>query len=284
MGLGLMALSPVAAHAGPADLLYERAVLRAAGEKCGFFSPTVAVALGAGVAQARSAALRTGLGSEWLDELMQKARASGGRADCDAPRTQAAAARVRSAFAGFEKVTRLDYPGEVAGWRADRTATRTIRWRLSQDTSFGRDRMTFGLAGAEGTPVLLALGAFADQAKPSSARLVMRAGARAPTPYIAAARATGALLPLPQRMPPPSALRTFTAEARSAAGQDLLPGTASTGWAFRFPAAAADKLAALDPREAVAIEFLFPDGRVRRAFVEVGDFAAARAFVQLATR
>jgi hypothetical protein len=57
--------------------------------------------------------------------------------------------------------------------------------------------------------------------------------------------------------------------------------------AFRFPAAAADALAGLDPREAVAVEFLFAgDGgeSVRTAYAEVGDFAAARAFQAVAQR
>ena len=36
-------------------------------------------------------------------------------------------------------------------------------------------------------------------------------------------------------------------------------------------------LADLDPREAIAVEFLFPGERVRTAYVEVGDFAAGRA-------
>jgi hypothetical protein len=55
-------------------------------------------------------------------------------------------------------------------------------------------------------------------------------------------------------------------------------------WAVRFPAAAEDALAALDPREAVAVEFLIAGDRgegVRTAYVEVGDFAAARAFQAL---
>ena len=43
----------------------------------------------------------------------------------------------------------------------------------------------------------------------------------------------------------------------------------------------------IDPREAVAVEFLFGAGEgeaVRRAYVEVGDFAAGRAFLQVASR
>jgi hypothetical protein len=79
----------------------------------------------------------------------------------------------------------------------------------------------------------------------------------------------------------------FNAEAMSPAGGDLVGGDPAGGWAFRFPAEATEALAALDPREAVAVEFLFtgPDGEaVRTAYVEVGDFAAARAFQQVAQR
>jgi hypothetical protein len=57
--------------------------------------------------------------------------------------------------------------------------------------------------------------------------------------------------------------------------------------AFRFPAATAQALADLDPRDAVEVEFLFAGAsadQVRRAYVEVGDFAAGRAFLTLAQR
>jgi hypothetical protein len=57
-----------------------------------------------------------------------------------------------------------------------------------------------------------------------------------------------------------------------------------SGWAFRFPDSAAVELSRLDPREAIAVEFLFPGDVTRRAYVEVGDFAAGRAFLQVATR
>ena len=84
-----------------------------------------------------------------------------------------------------------------------------------------------------------------------------------------------------------SASRVFNAEALSPAGSDLrAPGQASA-WAFRFPAAAAQALANLDPREAVAVEFVFagngPD-QVRTAYVEVGDFAAGQAFEAVGPR
>jgi hypothetical protein len=79
-------------------------------------------------------------------------------------------------------------------------------------------------------------------------------------------------------------LLAVAAEARSKAGADLLPKDGRAGWAFRFPMKAARELALLDPREAVAVEFLFPGDEVRRAYVEVGDFAAGKAFLTLPRR
>jgi hypothetical protein len=53
----------------------------------------------------------------------------------------------------------------------------------------------------------------------------------------------------------------------------------ASGWAFRFPAAAAAAIAELDPRESIQVEFLFASGPPQRLFLEVGDFTAARAFL-----
>ncbi|HEV7386057.1 MAG TPA: hypothetical protein VGN89_14345, partial [Phenylobacterium sp.] len=89
---------------------------------------------------------------------------------------------------------------------------------------------------------------------------------------------------LPQRLPPRGAQKTYSAGARAPAGPDLLAKGATSGWAFRFSDEAGRALAKLDPRESVAVEFLFPGDVVRRAYVEVGDFAAGRAFLQLAAR
>jgi hypothetical protein len=55
----------------------------------------------------------------------------------------------------------------------------------------------------------------------------------------------------------------------------------TSGWAFRFPDAAAAAMADLDPREAIRVEFLFSSGPSRQIYLEVGDFAAARAFLSV---
>lgn len=277
--------APGLASAKAVDLLYERTVMTAANSRCGLFQPAVAAALDAGRAQARNAALRGGADFATLAAVDRRARAKAGATPCDSPDLATAAARVRVAFEGYAKLTRMAYPGDLTSWRADRGAGRTIRWRLAQDVSFGWNRMTFGLAGRDGEGVLVAVADFPDGAQPYTARLVLRDAARSQGAYLdrRAADLNGRL-PLARRLPPAFALRTFTAQARSPAGVDLAARGAVNAWTFRFPQEAAQQLAALDPREAAAVDFVFSGDVVRRAYVEVGDFAAGKAFLQLAQR
>jgi len=288
MGFWVAALvaAPGMANAQPVDLFYERAVMTAADARCDLFAPDLGAALAAATAQARGAALRAGTSYEVLRAVESSARNKAASAGCASPDIATAATRVKTAFSGYAKITRLTYPGDVAPWQADRAGSRTSAWRLSQETVFGRDKMAFGLAGGrDGPSALVAVARFADGAQPYAARLLVRDGARSSQPYLD--RWTGgstARLPLDRRMPPRSALKAYAASARSPAGQDLLPRDVKSGWAFRFPETAGRDLAGLDPREAIAVEFLFPGDVTRRAYVEVGDFAAGRAFLQLAAR
>jgi len=280
MGLALAA-APCAALSQPADLFFERTVMTAADGRCKLFTPDVSAALAAGAAQARGVALRAGADLKTLAGRERDARRYAGRLNCKSPQVLAEAARVQQAFSGYQRVTRMQYPGDVAAWRADRGVGKTARWRLAQDAAFGGGRMTFGLAGREGASALLAVADFPDGQAPYAARLVLRDSARTLGPYLDA-RAKS--LPLSRKLPPRGATRAYMAEARDEAEAELLPKGSEDGWAFRFPAAAAQALADLDPREAVAVEFLFPGERVRTAYVEVGDFAAGRAFLQIASR
>jgi hypothetical protein len=283
--LGASALLPGFAHAQPADLFYERAVMSAADRRCGLFAPDVAAALAAATAQARGAALRAGTSSDVLRATERAAQAKAAAADCRSADMATAAARVKNAFSGYAKLTRLTYAGDVASWAADRNISRNLRWRLQQETAFGPDRMAFGLAGRDGGSALIAVGRFADGAEPYAAHLILRDPARSAQPYLARyGGGATAGLSLPQRLPPRGAQKTYSAGARAPAGPDLLAKGATSGWAFSFSDEAGRELAKLDPREAVAVEFLFPGDVVRRAYVEVGDFAAGRAFLQLAAR
>jgi hypothetical protein len=284
--LGALALAaPELAHAAPLDLLYERTVMTAADTRCRLFDPEVSVALDAGRVQARNSALRAGSTPDEVAAVEQRARGKAAAAACDSPDVRTAAARVRSAFEGFSKVTRLTYPGDVADWRADRNEGRTARWRLAQDVSFGWNRMIFGLAGREGEGALMAVADFPDGAAPYTARLVMRDADRSSGPFLdRRGLDVNGRLPLARRLPAGYALKVYQASARSPAGADLAPRSMEQPWAFRFPSEAAARLAALDPREAVAVDFVMPDDSVRRAYVEVGDFAPGRAFLRLAQR
>ncbi|WP_296450171.1 hypothetical protein [Phenylobacterium sp.] len=271
---------PAAALAQPADLFFERTVMTAADSRCDLFTPAVSSALAAGAAQARGAALRAGADLKSLAAIEKNARGRAAQIDCASPLIASQAARIQAAYGSYARIQRMVYPGDLTEWRADRGVGRTARWRLSQSADFGSNRMIFGLAGRQDNQsALVAVGAFSDKAAPYSARLVMRDTGRTMGPYLLAGRQ-----PLSKKLPPSSATRSYIAEARAGAETELLPKGYAGGWAFRFPTAAVQALSELDPREAVAVEFMLPGGRSRTAYVEVGDFAAGRAFLQIASR
>jgi len=271
-----------AASAGPADVYFERVLMGEANLRCHLFTPELASALGSAAAQARGAALRSGVTEAAVADVGQNARLRADQTPCGAPDLGVAAARVRAAFDGYAHLQSMTFPGDSADWRAQRsTAMRTMTWRLSQSARFGADRLVFGLAGRAGASGLITAASFADGAQPYAARLVVRDVARAPSPFIGGFSQAGRS-GLAGRMPMRTATVAFAAEARDEADASLLPPGAASGVAFRFPRQAADALDGLDPREAVAIDFLFegPGGEtVRTAYIEVGDFAAGRAFL-----
>jgi hypothetical protein len=268
-------LAPVAAaQAAPAsELYYERVLMRAAGDRCRLFGPELTAALDAAAAQARGAALRAGTAAQAVDATRERAFAKASGVDCRSQDLATAAARVRSAFAGLMRTAHMTYPGEEGAWSADRTAYRSVAWALEQRSTAGGARAEFGLAGRGGANALIATLALADGERPYAARLVYRDRARAPLPWVGA--------PNNRLLPPRTASKALLAEASSPCEPQLSPDTNEDARAFRFPAAAADELAGLDPRERFAVEFLLPNGRVLTARFEVGDFVAGRAFLRL---
>ncbi len=279
---------PCAAAAGtPADLYYERAVMSAAGARCGLFTPGLAAALEAAEFQARGAALRAGVTDAALQAASARAEAKARTVSCASADLKTAGARVRLAFADYGKLLRMTFPGDIAGWRADRSLpTRGPVWRLSQTPSGGAAQ-TFGLIGDWSAPYqLVVVSAVGAGGQPYAARLILRDPARTSGPYLNVARlGSTAGIPLSARVPPRSAAQVFNAEARLPAPAQLTPQGVTAAEVFRFPAAAIAAMAALDPREAVTIEFLYTGGSrdsARQAFVEVGDFAAGKAFLAAA--
>lgn len=290
-GLGIaLAATPLAAAAESAgDLYYERALMSVADARCRLFTPETSAALASAEAQARGAALRAGDPPSALDAVAARAAGTAQRIACNDRDLRLAAARVRTGFEGYSHLLRMTFPGDLAAWRADRSLpSATPIWRLSQDARLGAGTVTFGLAGDWGRPAeLVAVANFGPGAEPYAAELLVRNPALAPQPYLDTPRlGASARLPLSARIPPRAASQVFQANARAPADKSLSPSGAAA-LAFRFPAAAAAAMAALDPREAVTLSFLFegPSGDVeRRAYIEVGDFAAGRAFLAAAHR
>ena len=285
MGLAALAVASLAPGLALADanqLYYERALMSAAGQRCNLFNPALLSALDSAAAQARGAALRSGEAAQDVDLIGWRARSRAAQVACNSPDLGVAAGRVRAAFEDYSHLQSLNFPGDAAAWRADRSIARqTSVWRLSQEANFGRDRLMFGLAGRGEASALLTAASFADGAQPYGARLVLRDRNLAPAPFLGGYAQAGRS-GLAGRMPLRNATTAYAAEARDVADPSLLPHGATTGVAFRFPRAAVAALEELDPREAVAIDFLFEGSggeSVRTAYIEVGDFAAGHAFL-----
>ena len=278
MGIMAMAAPTALLAANAADQLYERTLMTAADGRCRLFSPTVSAALDAARAQARGATLRSGVSALQVSALEQRARAKAAGTACNSRDLTLAAGRVKAAFDGYSQMLSMTYPGDVSSWKAERSISATIPvWRLSQPASFGGDRLMFGLVGR--AKAVTAVATFDTGQRPYTARIIVRDVSRTLGPYFA----PGAGRSLAGKVAPRNASVVFNAETREEAPLTLLPTGAKTGLAFRFPMAAADAIAQLDPREAVTVEFAF-SGRggevTRKAYIEVGDFAAGRAFLR----
>ncbi len=256
-----------AAPSGASGLLYERALMEAAGRRCALFASGVASALDASRSQARGAALRAGDTAQALDAVEGRAAAKAGSVDCRAPGLLTAAKRVRGAFADYGRLSVMRFPGTRSAWRAERADPRLPgdRWRLVQALPGTGGWILFG--GVSGRPALLDARRGAVPA--ASVRLRLRDPSRLATPYLAGA-------------PPASISRVFLASGRSLAARTLLPAGATTGLLYAFPQDALTALATLDPREVGQVELVHPaTGRERidAAPVEIGDLAAALAFL-----
>lgn len=283
LGVALVVvLAPGMAAGAAADLYYERSLMAEAGARCGLFTPQVQSALVSAREQARGAALRAGSTAQDLKATAERARERARSTPCDSRDIGIAAQRVRSGFAGYARLVRQDFPGDMGVWRADRSvSTQRLLWRLSQDVRQGALHLRLGLAGRSGGDSLMAVASFSDGRAPYAAHIVMRDRRLTSGVYLDTRGESLKTLPLPRRMPRSGPYESHSADSRSPAGSDLLPPGMAAGWAFRFPASAAAAIAELDPRESVRVEFLFASGPPRRIYLEVGDFAAARAFLAI---
>jgi hypothetical protein len=273
--------APAAAWAeSAAALLYERTLMDRAGARCHLFTPEIAAALAAAGAQAKGAALRSGATAAGLRQIEDRAELKAYAVPCTSPDLAIAADRVRKAFDGYAALREMSYPGTVSSWQADRKPWPLVvkgkvqpgpRWRLSQSAGGG---VVFGMTSGPG---LVAVTTTPDVGAASGARLILRDPARAADAVIDPRRND-----LQGRAPPRSVTQAFLAQSIGPAPASLLPPGARDGAMVMFPPEAARAMAALDPRESATVEFVFPTRtgeRVETALIEVGDFAAGRAFL-----
>ena len=266
----LIAATPVAAFAAPQDRFYERSFVLAANDRCGLFEPQLTAALTAAAYQARGAALRAGSNDRQLAETAQRARARANTTPCGSTDLKTVQGRVQTAFSGWSRTTRMEFPGDRRKWSADRAAYARPTWRLMQATVTGASPVRFGVVGGMGRPdQLAAVVSWQGRSRPTGVRVVMRDHTVAPRPWLS------------HDLPPAAQRRAFWAAGVTSADTMLLPEGRPAGQAWLFPAAAADALSALDPREVFTVEFLFRDGSIARSTFEAGDFAAGRAFLAM---
>ncbi|WP_417468873.1 hypothetical protein [Maricaulis sp.] len=281
MALGLFVLTG-AAGAQNADLIYgERTAALAMDSHCGLFTDRQRAALDAARLQARGALLRSGItpaqirdyGAEFASEARELA--------CDSETVLAMRARVLTAFEGYLRVPNMTFPGTAFSWLADRQIlTDQPVWALVQDTG----RIRAGVSRVDGD-IRFTI-ALPDGGDYISAVLVMRHTERAPDLYDPT---MSGMFPGPAnaswaRWTPPDYARrmVWASDQISGPAADALAGSAQ-GHVFRFPLAVVQHLDALDPRETARIDFMNRNGeRITSEYFEIGDFAAAVAFLRAA--
>lgn len=249
----------------------ERRGLLEADAQCHIFEPSIRAALSVGLAQTRGALLRAGWTNARMRELETAAVNAARSRTCSDQRTAEAAENARRSFASWANAGTMEFPGWDRSWRARRVAAQS-GWPLSQDIDAPVPAQ-FGVRQSGGVQRLtLAVPLARGAIPPASVQLIIRDTSRAPMREIA----------LPQRisqgleagLPAPMASRSIpsvrTIERRN--GQQIA--------VFTFPDTAFRDLVALDPRESV--ELRLETGRATQSLlVEVGDVAAARAFLTL---
>ena len=266
----VLAMTPLNAWADASQTFYERSFVLAVHEKCRLFTPGVAAALTAATRQARGAALRGGGSDRDLSAAAARARSRAGAVSCADPDLAIVRGRVDHAFAGWSRMPRMTFPGGRADWLASRATYDTPTWALKQEGITGASPVTFGYAtGAQYGPSVAV--SFVGRPRPRAVRVVMRDPALSPRAWVD--RSAG--------LPPASLRRAIWSSGQSPTDPALLRPGAKAGETWRFPASLAQALEPLDPRETFVVEFVFRDDSVARAVFEVGDFAAARAFLAM---
>jgi len=271
LAFALAAATPALAQpaAPTAQAAYaERRALLEADRICTLFEPGMRAALVSTAGQARGALLRGGWTMARIGELETAAVSAARARRCGDERTEAAADRARLGYASWARTHAMTFTGVTRTWTARRTPDPVDQWVLRQEIDTPR-AATFGVRAFDNHQELtLILPLPANANAPGAAELLLRDPARARTSQmdvpgrLARGLAAGA--------PSPASARGYQAQARRI---ETVRGQRRA--AFLFPAAALEAMAALDPREAAEIRL----GDGARIYIEIGDVAAARAFL-----
>jgi hypothetical protein len=265
---GVLAASASAQQGRNAREVYvERRGLIEADAQCRLLAPSIRDALQISIAQSRGALLREGWTNARLRELDGAVASAARTRACNDPRTREAVATVSRTVGQWVNAGTMEFAGWERSWFARRGAE---GWRLSQRID-APVAATFGVyQRGEAQRLTLVVPVARGAAAPLSAQLVMRNPAR-PRAEIALPQlvAYGLSAGAPPTTNAASIPSTRTLERLSGGAQQAV---------FVFPDSAFRDLLALDPRESVEIQIR--QGRTtQRLLVEVGDIAAARAFL-----
>lgn len=287
--LALMGCRTPALGAEAFEAYRERTSMLLLASHCKALSPLEKAALLSGQVQARGTLLRGGEDPQTLDALLLDLSRRAKVVSCDRDDVKAEIARMQDAARLWTHLNTMRFPSRWQNWEARRDDAREKpRWRVRvplRDSSGAL--LDFGLV-ADGEKVFLDL-VVLDGKAPASVILHMRDTNRLATPMNAEMlRLMGRTGDSPENlMPPQSVVHSFFAADKMPAPYSLIgePEKKSTAVLFRFKDKALDAFSALDPRDVVALELVYPrQAGVRktrqRIYAEAGDFAAARLFAQ----
>jgi hypothetical protein len=272
-GLVLAAAPALAAETADvsAGLFAERTALLAIDDKCALLARPVRAALTATTIQARRGALREGWSDARLDGVSQRAGEAGRDRACDDPIVLAAAKRAEAGYEGWARTQAIDLPGAARTWRVRRTPD-PAGWILVQDVGAAR----FGLRRVGDRDELVLVAPLTASA-PGSAQLYMRDRARTARPFLnvpglAPSRGLAAAA-VPHGM-----AASWIASARRVERDK----NGASRLVFVFPISLLNEMGALDPRESAEIDLMQDRALAQRLYIEIGDLAVARAFLDAA--
>ena len=275
----------------------ERTSLRAADEKCGYFTDLERAALTSGQLQARGSLLRAGFSVYDIELAATEVARFANSQDCGDAEFMQAVIHLKDAFSAFIGTMVMNFPGRDADWNASRSRWDT--WRIVQDGSTPDYMFQFGLLAPRDTnpedfpasfarpldnplieePFDLAVDLFLqeDDIAPSTARILIRDPDKSSEPWLGAVFSG-------QPGPPPRGITSayWPRERTVITDEDDEDDRRAR---FVFDEAAAEAMMQLDPRERVEI-IIQPNPRSGETepkvlVVEVGDFAAAWFFARL---